>query len=293
GGASLKGKTIIITGGASGIGLEATRVLANAGADVIVAARNPERARAALQGVAKAEVETLDLANPASIDAFAERFNARNTPLDILINNAGIMASPLSRDARGYEAQFATNHLGHFQLTARLWPALKRAGKARVVTLSSGAHRRSPILFDDIHFERSDYDKWVAYGQSKTANALFALALDDRSAAHGVRAFSAHPGVVPDTNLIHNLTPEELKAQAAMFSTAKTVPQGTATTIWCAIDPKLEGMGGVYCEDADISNAVPADKPTPGGVRPWAMDRAQAERLWTLSEQMTGVQFRP
>jgi NAD(P)-dependent dehydrogenase (short-subunit alcohol dehydrogenase family) len=164
-GADLTGKTIIVTGGASGIGEEMTRFFAKAGAKVIVAVRAPERARAALADVAAVQIEPLDLADPASVDAFTRRFNATGRPLQILINNAGIMACPLARDARGYESQFVTNHLGHFQLTARLWPALRRAGGARVVSLSSGAHRRGPVQFDDINCERTEYDKWKAYGQ--------------------------------------------------------------------------------------------------------------------------------
>ena len=191
----LDGKLAIVTGGYSGLGLETTRALADAGASVIVPARTPEKARAALAGIARVEQKSLDLADPKSINAFADEFLSSNRKLDILINNAAIMASPLMRDARGYEAQFATNHLGHFQLSARLWPALKALkGGARVVSLSSIGHRRSPVNLEDPNFDATPYDKWEAYGRAKSANALFAIGLDKRGAPHGVRAFAVHPG---------------------------------------------------------------------------------------------------
>ena len=183
----------VVTGGYAGIGLETTRVLAGAGATVIVPARSPDKARAALAGIERVELEQLDLGDPVSIDAFAARFAASGRPLHILVNNAGIMAAPEARDARGFESQLATNHIGHFQLTLRLWPALRRAGGARVVALSSRGHARAAVDFDDPQFARRPYDKWLAYGQSKTANALFAVGLDARGAAHGVRAFSGRP----------------------------------------------------------------------------------------------------
>src|SRR3954469_4096193 len=184
----LDGKTAIVTGGYAGIGLETTRVLAEAGATVIVPARDLEKARKAIGGLANVTIEPLDLAVPSTVDAFAARHSGR--ALHMLINNAGIMAVPLSRDARGFESQLATNHLGHFQLTARLWPALVAARGARVVILSSRGHARSGVDLQDPHFIRRPYDKWIAYGQSKTANALFALALDARGAVSGIRAFS-------------------------------------------------------------------------------------------------------
>jgi len=288
-GADLTGKTVVITGGAAGLGLETTRVLAGAGAKVIAAVRSPERAREALAGLPGVEIRQLDLADPASIDAFAQGFSG---PLHVLINNAGVTTGSLERDARGYESNFAVNHLGHFQLTARLWPALKQAGEqggARVISLTSGAHRRSPVVFDDINFDRSEYDKMKAYGQSKTATALFTVALDKRGEAHGVRAFAVHPGVVPGTALSGATTTQD--RGAVVMGAPKTIPQGAATTVWCAASPLLAGKGGVYCENGDIAQAVEADKPTPGGVRPWAIDPAQAERLWSVSEIMTGVRL--
>ena len=289
----LRGVIAIVTGGHAGIGLETTRALSGAGTTVIVGARTLDKARAALAGIARVEVEALDLFDPASIDAFAARFLESGRPLNMLVNNAGIMATPLARDRRGFESQLATNHLGHFQLTARLWPALRKASGARVVSLSSRGHRRSGVDFADPHFERRPYDKWLAYGQSKTANALFALALDARGEAHRVRAFSVHPGSII-TELMRSMSDEEQRAAIAAsrkVSILKTPEQGAATSVWCAMSPQLEGMGGVYCEDVDVAEAVPADFPEQRGVRPWAMDRDLAERLWTKSEDWTGVPF--
>ena len=283
----------VVTGGYAGVGLETTRVLSAAGATVIVPARTLDKARAALAGIARVEIEALDLFDPLSIDAFAARFMASGRPLHLLVNNAGIMATPLVRDPRGFESQLATNHLGHFQLTARLWPALRSAKGARVIALSSRGHRRGGVDLEDPNFERRPYDKWIAYGQSKTANALFALALDAHGQSHGVRAFSLHPGAIL-TDLVRSLSDEEVRAAVAgagPASSLKSVEQGAATTIWCATSAQLDGLGGVYCEDVDIAEAVPADFPEPGGVRPWAMDRAVAERLWTKSERWTGAHF--
>jgi NAD(P)-dependent dehydrogenase (short-subunit alcohol dehydrogenase family) len=288
-GRRLDGALALVTGGYAGIGLETTRALAAAGATVLVAGRTPEKARAALAGIDRVELDTLDLGDPASIDAFAGRFEASGRSLHILVNNAGIMATPLARDARGFESQLATNHLGHFRLTVRLWPALLRARGARVVSLSSRGHRRSAVDFDDPHFQRRPYDKWLAYGQSKTANALFAVALDMRGEPHGVRAFSVHPGAVV-TDLMRHLTSDEATDTVERIrgvAGLKTTEQGAATSLWCATSEQLDGKGGVYCEDVDIGAAVAADSPAPGGVRPWATDRALADRLWALSEGWT------
>ena len=287
----LDGLTAVVTGGYAGVGLETTRALSGAGATVIVPARTLDKARTALAGVDRVEIESLDLIDPKSIDAFATRFLASGRPLHILINNAGIMATPLVRDARGFESQLATNHLGHFQLTERLWPALVRANGARVVCLSSRGHIRAGVDFDDPNFELCPYDKWIAYGQSKTATALFAVALDKRGEPHRIRAFSVHPGAVI-TELMRSMSEEEVKAALARsreVGTFKDTEQGAATSVWCATSPRLEGMGGVYCEDCDIAEAVPADFPEQRGVRLWAMDPSLAERLWTMSEEMTGV----
>jgi NAD(P)-dependent dehydrogenase (short-subunit alcohol dehydrogenase family) len=289
----LDGRIAIVTGGYAGVGLVTTRVLAEAGATVIVAGRDLDKARRALGDLA-VETAQLDLADPRSVDRFVADFLAFRRPLHLLVNNAGIMAVPLARDGRGFESQLATNHLGHFQLTHGLWPALVRAGGARVIALSSRGHARSAFDFEDPNFERRAYDKWIAYGQSKTANALFAMTLDARGQAAGVRAFAVHPGAIVETDLGRSLSPEEAAAVVASASKLggfKSVEAGAATTIWCAVSPQLDGMGGVYCEDADIAVAVPADTKTPLGVRPWARDPEAAERLWRLSEQWTGARL--
>jgi len=308
-GRNLKGKIAIVTGGYSGIGTETTRVLANAGATVIVPVRTPEKAKETMKGIPNVELEPMDLGDPKTIDAFAKKFVDSGRPLHMLINSAGIMATPLTRDARGYESQFATNHLGHFQLTARLWPALKSANGARVVSVSSRGHQRAGVDFDDPNFERRAYEKWAAYGQSKTANVLFAVALDQRGQVNHVRAFGVHPGGI-DTDLARHLTDEDFKAMGIDRSTGtfrgvaganterpanamrfKSVPQGASTQVWCATSAQLDGMGGVYCEDTDISSPIAAAANGTTGVKPWAIDPELAERLWTLSEKLTGVTF--
>lgn len=296
GGRRLDGAVAIVTGGYSGLGLETTKALAGAGATVIVPARTPDKARAALAGIANVEQAALDLADPGSIDAFANDVIRSGRKLDILINNAAIMASPLMRDARGYEAQFATNHLGHFQLTAWLWPALKQGGGARVVSLSSIGHRICPVDFDDPSFERGEYNKWVSYGRAKSANALFAIGLDQRGARHGVRAFAVHPGGIM-TDLQRYMPEEEKRAMGwidehgNVDARFKTPSQGAATSVWCATNAQLDGKGGVYCEDCDIAVQVAPDAKDFTGVRPWAVDPAQADQLWTLSERMTEIAF--
>jgi NAD(P)-dependent dehydrogenase (short-subunit alcohol dehydrogenase family) len=299
-GIDLSGQTAIVTGGYSGIGLETTRTLVSAGAKVVVPARDLSKAMSALQGISGVTTDTLDLMDPVSIDGFANRFVASGQPLHILVNNAGIMANPLTRDARGYESQFSTNHLGHFQLTARLCPALQRAKGARVVSLSSVGHRRAPVNFEDPNFERREYDRWVAYGQSKSANALFAVGLDTTGKPHGIRAFSVHPGGVV-SELIRYMSAEEVRAYGVLDEhgrpiidpsrNMKTPEQGAATSVWCATSRQLEGLGGVYCENCDIAVQVPGDSTELRGVRPWATDRQFAEQLWHLSEKLTGIRF--
>lgn len=299
GGADLAGQVAVVTGGYSGIGLETTRVLAGAGATVVVPARSRAKADAALAGIAGVVVEDMDLLDPASVEAFAQRALRRHPAIRILVNSAGVMATPLARDRRGYEAQFAGNHLGHFQLAAALWPALAAEG-ARVVSVSSRAHRLSGVDFEDPNFLHRAYDRWQAYGQSKTANALFAVELDRRGAAHGIRAFSVHPGTIV-TELSRHLTAEDraafgLEARPdgsvdvdrflSRGGDAKTPAQGAATSVWCAVSPLLDGRGGVYCEDCDIAEAVAAESPGANGVRPWARDPVAAARLWALSEEL-------
>jgi len=300
-GIDLTGKTAIVTGGYAGIGLETTCVLAAAGATVIVPARDTAKAQKNIDGIANVSVAKLDLMDPASIDAFAAEFLATGKPLHLLINNAGIMWVPLRRDARGYESQLATNHLGHFQLTARLWPALKKANGARVVNVSSLGHHMAPFNFDDPNFEHRPYETLQGYGQSKTANILFTVALDKRASAHNVRAYAVHPGAVGGTDLAREASPDLLKHMGIMndageikpevLANLKTIPQGAATTVWCAVSPALQNLGGVYCEDVEV--ASPATEATTGqqGVKAYALDASAAERLWELSETLTAITF--
>ncbi len=311
----LKAKTAIVTGGYSGIGLETARVLLGAGATVIVPARDQQKASAAVSGLPGVELASIDLIDPASIDAFADAFLASGRPLHLLINSAGIMASPLVRDARGYESQFATNHLGHFQLAARLWPALQKAGGARIVNVSSWGHRFSPVVFEDPNFDHRPYEPWSAYGQSKTANILHAVALDARGKDTGIRAFAVHPGTIVTTDLARYLTTEQLQKAGAIDADGnpildpsrqmKTVPQGAATSVWCATSPLLANIGGVYCENCDVSHLIVADNNEIGtswggvrmaerpagalGVYPYAVDFLAAARLWEGSERLTGA----
>ncbi len=313
-GIDLTGKTAIVTGGDGGLGLETTRTLASAGATVIVPARNIEKAKENLKGIANVEVEKLNLTDPASIDAFAANFLASGRPLHLLINNAGIMWTPLQRDERGYEGQFATNHLGHFQLTAKLWEALKKANGARVITVSSSAHHYSPVLFEDINYNSREYNKFEAYGQAKTANVLFTVELDKRAQRFGVRAYTLHPGLILTTNLgrhlafgdfvaLGTLSPDgtpNTEAEAAMKKIQKTREQGAATTIWAATNPTLQNIGGIYLEDVEIADYNPdlydstAGKRNPAGtagVAPFALEAEAAQRLWAISEEMTRTKF--
>lgn len=308
-GIDLTGKVAIVTGGNAGIGLETTKVLAESGATVIVGARDIEKARKNLHGVANVELASLDLINPKSIDAFADEFLKSGRPLHILINNAGIMWVPLRRDSRGFESQLATNYLGQFQLVARMWPALTRANGARVVNVSSYGHQMAPFDFDDPNFNHRDYDTLLGYGQSKTASNLFALELDQRGKAFNVRAYSLHPGSVIGTDLGREASLELFQKMGMvdergnilphLAAKLKTVPQGAATTIWCATSPMLKDIGGVYCENCDIAeldlgNNITKrydDPSTLRGVQPYSVDKTNAERLWKLSEEWTRMTF--
>lgn len=280
----LDGKTAIVTGGYAGLGAETTRVLAAAGARVIVPARDLAKAKRAVGELANVTIAEMDLAAPATIDAFAARF--ADEPLHLLINNAGIMAVPLSRDARGLESQLAVNHVGHFQLFTRLVPALRRAHGARVIALSSRGHVRSAFDFEDPNFERRPYDKMVAYGQSKTANVLFAVEADRRYRDEGIRAFALHPGAILETDLGRHFDPEEVVAvveRAKRIGSFKTIAQGAATTVFCATSPLLAGIGGVYCENCDVAAIKPEGD---DGVRPYAIDPDNAARLWSWTERV-------
>ncbi len=307
-GVNLSGKIVIVTGGNAGIGLETTKTLATAGATLIVAARDIEKARKNLQGISGVEFETVDFMIPESIDVFATKFLASGRPLHLLINNAGIMWVPLRRDSRGFESQLATNYLGQFHLTARLWPALKKANGARVINVSSFGHQMAAFDFDDPNFLHREYQTLLGYGQSKTASNLFALELDTRGKVFNVRAYSLHPGSVLGTDLGRE-QPIELFKQLGthdadgnikqeVAAKLKTVPQGAATTVWCAISPSLNHIGGVYCENTDVAEVDLGniehryDEPlTLRGVQPYSVDEANAKRLWTLSEEMTGIKF--
>ncbi|MFE5917735.1 SDR family NAD(P)-dependent oxidoreductase [Streptomyces sp. NPDC056468] len=292
-GIDLTGKLAIVTGGYSGLGLETTRALTKAGAHVVVPARRRTTAEEALSGLAGAEVDELDLGDLESVRRFAERLLASGRTVDLVIDNAGIMACPETRVGPGWEAQFATNHLGHFALVNRLWPAIEPGG-ARVVSVSSLGHHLSGIRWDDVHW-RHGYDKWEAYGQAKTANVLFAVHLDRLGAEHGVRAFSLHPGGIL-TPLQRHLAKEEMvergwiDEQGNMLhpEAFKTAEQGAATQVWAATSPQLNGMGGVYLEDCDIAEPASDDEER-SGVKDWATDPEQAARLWTLSAELTGV----
>jgi NAD(P)-dependent dehydrogenase (short-subunit alcohol dehydrogenase family) len=298
-GCDLTGKVAIVTGGYAGLGLETAKTLAFAGAKVIVPARDQAKARKALENLEGISMESLDLMDPSSIDQFADRFLSWESALHILINNAAVMANPLTRDSRGYESQFSTNHLGHFQLTSRLWPALRRAKGARVVALTSVGHRYSGVDFEDPNFEHRPYDPWVSYGQSKTANALFALSLDQLGESYGVRAFSVHPGGIVATDLGRHMDPERLKAMGYVDAEGraiidpernmKNIEQGAAASVWCATSRSLDGQGGFYCENCDVASPIADDSPEPRGVRSWATNPELAARLWRLSEKLTGV----
>jgi NAD(P)-dependent dehydrogenase (short-subunit alcohol dehydrogenase family) len=313
-GIDLTGKTAIVTGGYNGLGLEITKTLTSAGATVIIPAKDFEKAKTNLAGIDNVELEKLDLTDPISIDSFSEKFLVSGRPLHILINNAGIMWTPLQRDSRGYESQFSTNHLGHFQLTAKLFPALKKANGARVINISSSGHYFSPIHFEDINYINREYNKFEAYGQSKTANILFTIELDKKAQPFGVRVYTLHPGLILETNLGRHLTFDDYvamgavnadgtpnpEADAASKKIQKTTEQGAATTVWAATSQLLQNIGGVYCEnvevaefDANFYNSGEWQSNMFGlkGVAPFALDKEEAKKLWTLSEELTNVKF--
>lgn len=294
-GIDLDGRLAVVTGGYSGIGLETTRALSAAGAHVVVPARRPEQAARELDGIGRVEVDELDLGELDSVRAFARRFLDTGRGIDILINSAGIMACPETRVGPGWEAQFATNHLGHFALVNHLWSALSVGPGARVVAVSSRGHHRSGMRWDDVQFEHG-YDKWTAYGQAKTANMLFAVHLDALARDRGVRAFGLHPGGIM-TPLQRHLTTEEMVDAGwidedgnpvSTVITFKSPEQGAATQVWAATSPSLDGLGGVYLEDCEVAEpAVEGEEFR--GVRDYAIDPAQAARLWALSAELTGI----
>ena len=296
----LTGKVAIVTGGNTGIGLETVKTLASAGATVIVPSRDLEKARNNLAGIDGVELESLNLMEPASIDAFARKFTGSGRPLHLLINNAGIMWVPLRYSKEGFESQLATNYLAPYRLTAGLWPALKLANGARVVNVSSGGHQFSDFNFDDPNFLNRDYETLQGYGQSKTALNLFTVELDERAKAFGVRAYSLCPGAVGETELSRE-APADLFRKLGysdadgnilpeVAASLKTIPQGAATSIWCATSPLLNSIGGVYCENVDIAE-LNRDKTVIGGIKPYSLDQFNAKRLWEMTGQWTGVLF--
>lgn len=299
-GIDLKGKIAIVTGGGAGIGLETVKTLSKAGATIIVPARDIEKAKKNLEGIPNVEIEELDLIDSHSIDTFAEKFLASGRPLHLLINNAGIMFAPLRRDAKGNESQLTTNYLSLFQLTAKLWEALKKANDARVVNVSSMGHHFAPFNFDDPNFENHEYQTLEAYGQSKTAVNLFSLELNNRAKSFGVSAYSIHPGNIWGTELARE-APIEILQQFGFLDakgnpvqevvdSLKTIPQGAATTIWAATSPLLNEIGGVYLEDVDIAELA-INSSIPNGVKPYSLEETSAKQLWKLTEELTGTTF--
>jgi NAD(P)-dependent dehydrogenase (short-subunit alcohol dehydrogenase family) len=272
-GVRLDGRTVLVTGASSGIGLETARALASAGATVIAGARSGD--------------VPLDLASFESIRAFAAETLVRHPRIDVLVNNAGVMFTPFARTADGHEMQFGTNHLGPFLLTALLMPALLAAAPARVVNVASAGHHRSDVLWEDPNFERRPYDKFAAYGQSKTANILFTRELDRRFGPRGVHAYAVHPGVIA-TGLVRHMTDDDREVLRQRLADApggpiaqKSIEAGAATSVWAAVAPDLDGHGGAYLADCALSH----------DLAPWAGDPDAAERLWRMSEELVGEQF--
>lgn len=299
-GIDLTGKAAIVTGASGGLGAETARALAQQGAVVSLAARNVQKAEDVARHIRSStgndhvEVLELELDRLDSVRRFTDRYLAAHAGLSILVNNAGIMACPLGRTAEGYELQFGTNHLGHFLLTCLLLPALRDGVPSRVVCVSSAGHRFSPIVFEDINYERRPYDKWEAYGQSKTANVLFAVELDRRLQAAGIRANALHPGAII-TELGRHLTAgdlEELQSRSpgGQGFDWKTVESGAATAAWAATAPALEGRGGLYLEDCGIASPKESQDQL-HGYEPYVMDPGAAARLWRVSEQLVGQSF--
>ena len=298
-GIDMSGKNVIVTGGHAGLGLETTRTLSGAGAAVTIAARDLARARPPLAGRDRGEGGQLDLVDPNSIEAFAARWLASGRPLHALVNCAGASGGP-SHDARGYETQFATNHLGHFQLTRALLPALQAAHGARVVNVTSGAHRFGAIRWEDPNFA-TGHDRRAAYAQSKAANVLFTVELDRRHASDGIRAYAVHPGVVVGTKLNASAGEAALRAMGLIDEAGrpvidpavgkKTPQQGASTIVFAATSPLLAGFGGVYLKDNDIAPLDDEPKPLtadqiPSDAMSHTLDPASAKRLWELSERL-------
>lgn len=303
-GKDLSGRTALVTGGYSGLGHETARAMAARGAHIILSGRDATKLSAAADEIATAtgaKVDTLvcDLASLASVRRATDEANRRFDKIDLLINNAGVMACPLGRTEDGFEMQFGTNHLGHFLFTNRLVPLLEKGDRPRIVNLSSRGHHFDEVHFDDPNYESRDYEKWTAYGQSKTANIQFAVGLEHRLAGRGIHAYALHPGGI-QTNLGRHMTEDDMKwmmerirknaeAGGGPPQGFKTIPQGTATSCWVATADELEGAGGLYCEDCHVADQ--SDDNPSGGVRSYAIDADNAERLWALSEDLVGEKF--
>jgi len=296
-GHDLSGATVLVTGAASGIGVETARAFAAAGAHVVLPVRSAERGRESEAEIrrshpdASIELASLDLSSLSSVAACTQSFVESHDRLDILVNNAGVMATPFEHTSDGFEMQFGTNHLGHFALFQGLLPALRAAGTARVVALSSIGHRRSAVDLDDPHFERREYEKWTAYGQSKTACALFAVGVTQHHAAEGITANAVHPGGIA-TGLQKYLPMDEQRAmgwydeEGNVNELFKTPEQGASTTVWAAVGHELDGVGGLYLEDCNES--APFDKELPWmGYLPYATDPEIATALWDYSLEVT------
>jgi NAD(P)-dependent dehydrogenase (short-subunit alcohol dehydrogenase family) len=298
-GVSLKGKYAVVTGASSGLGLETCRVLAAAGAKVLMVARNKEALEAAAAEIRQQQpdaqllTQIMDLADLDSVRSAAAAILQRTDKIQLLINNAGVMACPLMRTVQGFEMQFGTNHVGHFLLTGLLSPALINGSPSRVINLSSAGHKFGPFNFSDPNYHQREYDKWQAYGESKTANVLFSVELDLRMRERGVRAFAVHPGMIM-TNLARHLEAADITALTDRSSSSeplvfKTREQGAATTVWAATTFDLSLEGGKYLEDCHIAHA--AESGDSNGVESYAVDPAEAKQIWLLSEDLVGHSF--
>jgi len=301
-GVDLSGKRILVTGASAGLGVETVRTLAAHGASVVGTARDLAKARRALAEVfpqaakgAAIDLVELDLASLKSARKAANELLAQARPFDVIIANAGVMACPRGKTEDGFETQFGTNHLGHFVFVNKLVPLLKPGG--RIATLSSAGHQISDVNIDDPNFERTEYQPFTAYGRSKTANILYAVALDHRLKGRGIRATSLHPGGI-QTELARHMTPELIELMMARWRSTtgettvrfKNIPQGTATSVWSTFVAPAEAVGGHYCEDCHVAE-VNNDATKRIGVRSYALDPARAEALWSKSEEMVGERF--
>lgn len=299
-GIDLSGRTVFVTGANSGLGQETARAMASRGAQVIMAGRDQGKLDASVAAIrsqhpkAQLETITLDLTSLENIRAASSRARQRFHKIDILINNAGVMATPFLHTHDGFEMQIGTNHFGHFALTGELFPLIEKGHLKRIVNLSSRGHHFAPVDFEDPFFERRAYDPWIAYGHSKTANVLFSVGLEARYAVLGMHAYAVHPGGI-QTNLGRHMTPEMVEALMARVTSRdtgfqwKTIPQGAATSCWAATAPELESKGGVYCEDCHVAEVD--DESATHGVRSYALNTSYADRLWAMSEELTGVRY--